>query len=63
MENFVALPDEKNIFIWNFLIFGLKDCDYEGGYYHGVIKFPPEYPMKPPAILMYTKSGRFAINT
>ncbi len=33
--NVVAVPDPDNIFIWNYCIFNLKDCDYEGGYYHG----------------------------
>jgi ubiquitin-conjugating enzyme E2 J2 len=57
------MPDEKNIFIWNFLIFGLKDCDYEEGFYHGRITFPSEYPMKPPSLQMFTPSGRFKPNT
>lgn len=54
LDNFIAVPDEKNIFNWNFLIFGLKDCDYEGGFYHGKIIFPTEYPMKPPEIRFFT---------
>ena len=57
------MPDSKNIFEWNFLIFGLKDCDYEGGFYHGRLSFPAEYPMKPPSIMMFTPSGRFETNT
>ena len=28
IENYIALPDEKNILLWNFLIFGLKNSDY-----------------------------------
>lgn len=58
--NFVAEPDPDNIFDWHFCIFGLKECAYEGGYYHGLLKFPKEYPMKPPAVMMITPSGRFA---
>ncbi|QHO10711.1 uncharacterized protein [Arachis hypogaea] len=30
-----------------------------GGYYYGKIKFPPEYPYKPPGISMTTPNGRF----
>lgn len=56
------MPFENNIFNWNFCIFGLQDCDYAGGFYHGKISFPTEYPMKPPSIMMFTKSGRFATN-
>ena len=59
LDNYIAVPDEKNIFVWHFLIFGLKDCDYENGFYHGKITFPHEYPMKPPSIIMFTPSGRF----
>ncbi|GBG24125.1 Ubiquitin-conjugating enzyme E2 J2 [Hondaea fermentalgiana] len=35
---------------------------YEGGFYHGVLRFPKEYPYKPPSILMFTKNGRFKTN-
>lgn len=59
MSNFVAIPDTKNIFEWHFVIFGLTDCPYEGGFYHGKLLFPNEYPMKPPGIVMITPSGRF----
>ena len=40
LENFIATPEENNIFQWHFVIFGLTDCDYEGGYYHGTLTFP-----------------------
>ena len=58
----MAFPDPRNIFEWHFLIFGLKDCDYEGGFYHGRISFPPQYPLKPPSLMMMTPSGRFEVN-
>ena len=61
-ENFVAEPDPDNIFHWHYCIYKLKNCPYEGGYYHGMLKFPNEYPMKPPAVLMLTPSGRFECN-
>jgi len=61
-ENFLAQPDPEDIFQWHFVIFGLKDCPYEGGFYHGKISFPPEYPNKPPGIVMITPSGRFQVN-
>jgi ubiquitin-conjugating enzyme E2 J2 len=57
--NFVAEPDPDNIFDWHFCIYGLKECPYEGGFYHGMLKFPKEYPMKPPSVMMITPSGRF----
>jgi len=55
-----ATPDEKNILNWNYLIRGPPDSPFEGGEYHGVLMFPPEYPFKPPGIKMLTPSGRFA---
>ena len=36
------------------MITGPKDSVYEGGQYHGKLVFPPEYPYKPPAIMMLT---------
>jgi len=55
-----AVPDEKNILLWNFIIRGPPDSPYYGGEYHGMIIFPAEYPFKPPGIKMLTPSGRFA---
>ena len=54
-----AAPLEENILEWHYVIEGSKDSPYEGGWYHGKILFPKEYPMKPPSILMLTPSGRF----
>ena len=58
-DNFIAAPDPSDIFVWYFVIFGLPDSPYKGGYYLGTIKFPQDYPWKPPSILMVTESGRF----
>jgi ubiquitin-conjugating enzyme E2 J2 len=55
--NIEAVPLEKNILEWHYVIRGIGV--YEGGYYHGKLVFPPEYPMKPPAVYMLTESGRF----
>ena len=59
VQNFIAIPDSKNIFEWHFVVFGILDSPYEGGYYHGKLLFPNEYPMKPPGIMMITPTGRF----
>jgi len=53
----------SNILEWYYVIFGPKGSVYEGGVYLGKIKFPPEYPHKPPSLLMITPSGRFQTNT
>merc|ERR1712216_288777 len=57
-----AHPTEDDIFEWHFTIHGPPDSDFEGGIYHGRINLPPEYPFKPPAIMLLTESGRFEIN-
>lgn len=62
LDNFLACPDPKNIFMWYYVVWGLLDCPYEGGYYMGKIIFPKEYPLKPPGIEMITPNGRFDIN-
>jgi len=54
-----AVPDEKNILTWNYIIRGPPDSPFAGGEFHGVLLFPPEYPFKPPGIKMLTPSGRF----
>jgi len=58
-----AAPLPSNILEWRFCVYGLKDCDYEGGYYHGKLIFPEGYPFKPPGIMMLTPSGRFQCAT
>lgn len=42
---------------------GPEATPYDGGYYHGKLMFPREFPFKPPAIYMITPSGRFKTNT
>lgn len=54
-----AVPDEKNILTWDYIIRGPPDSPYAGGEYHGQLVFPSEYPFKPPGIKMLTPSGRF----
>ncbi|KAL0025136.1 hypothetical protein WJX77_002298 [Trebouxia sp. C0004] len=55
--------NERNILEWHFLLEGPPDTPYAGGWYIGKLRFPPEYPFKPPAIMMLTPSGRFATGT
>ena len=42
-----------------FIIKNKTDNFKKIGYYHGVLKFPTEYPYKPPSIIMFTTNGRF----
>ena len=61
VQNIRALPKETNILEWHYVIEGPKGSFYEGGWYHGIITFPKEYPYKPPGIQMLTPSGRFKV--
>jgi len=57
-----ALPPKR----WQLCFFALMCvCIYVfiGGYYHGKLIFPREFPFKPPSIYMLTPSGRFNVNT
>ena len=55
-----AIPDEKNMLIWYFLLRGTGE--YQGGWYLGKILHDKEYPLKPPDVQMLTPSGRYEIN-
>ncbi|CAE8594404.1 unnamed protein product, partial [Polarella glacialis] len=54
--------DEGNILNWSYILEGPLDTPYEGGWYWGRLKFPKDYPFRPPSILMVTPSGRFESN-
>ncbi|XP_002125717.2 ubiquitin-conjugating enzyme E2 J2 [Ciona intestinalis] len=58
-----AEPLPSNILEWHYLVSGPDDTPYTGGFYHGKLVFPREFPFRPPAIYMITPSGRFKCNT
>ncbi|XP_039603929.1 ubiquitin-conjugating enzyme E2 J1 isoform X2 [Polypterus senegalus] len=60
-EHYHAQPLEDNLFEWHFTVRGPPDSDFDGGIYHGRIVLPPEYPMKPPSIILLTPNGRFEV--
>jgi len=57
--DYFAQPLSDNLFEWHFTVRGPADTDYDGGVYHGRIVLPPDYPMKPPNIIVLTPNGRF----
>ncbi|KAM7308735.1 ubiquitin-conjugating enzyme E2 J1 [Ixodes scapularis] len=61
-EEYFAQPLEDNLFEWHFTVRGPPESDFEGGVYHGRVILPPDYPMKPPSIILLTPNGRFEIN-
>ncbi|KAG7664716.1 UBC6 [[Candida] subhashii] len=58
-----AKPNDENILEWHYVIDGPPNTPFTGGQYHGILRFPSEYPFKPPSISMITPNGRFATNT
>jgi len=48
--------------VWSYLLEGPPDTVYEGGWYWGRLRFPKDYPLGPPSILMVTPNGRFETN-
>ncbi|OXU28526.1 hypothetical protein TSAR_008971 [Trichomalopsis sarcophagae] len=58
-----AEPVPSNILEWHYVIKGPENTPYEGGFYHGKLVFPGEFPFQPPSIYMTTPNGRFKVNT
>jgi ubiquitin-conjugating enzyme E2 J2 len=63
LEDVVVRPHGDNLAELHYVVKGPKNSPYAGGFFWGVLKFPPTYPMAPPSILMFTPSGRFKPNT
>ncbi|XP_022955894.1 ubiquitin-conjugating enzyme E2 34-like [Cucurbita moschata] len=59
VSHIVARPSPSDILEWHYVLEGSEGTPFAGGFYHGKIKFPPEYPYKPPGISMITPNGRF----
>ncbi|KAK2712133.1 ubiquitin-conjugating enzyme E2 J2-like [Artemia franciscana] len=58
-----AEPIPSNILEWHFIMQGPEDGPFEGGYYHGKLVFPKEFPFRPPKFYVVTPNGRFAVDT
>ncbi|XP_037517123.2 ubiquitin-conjugating enzyme E2 Z [Rhipicephalus sanguineus] len=59
---FIA-PEENNITKIHALVLGPFDTPYEGGFFHFIMKCPPDYPIQPPRVrLMTTDGGRVRFN-
>ncbi|KAJ8927881.1 hypothetical protein NQ314_019625 [Rhamnusium bicolor] len=61
-EEYFACPLEDNLFEWHFTVRGPPSTEFEGGFYHGRILLPSQYPMQPPNIILLTPNGRFEVN-
>ena len=59
----VCLPSYVFDSVRHYVIRGPEGSPYHDGIYHGKLRFPPDYPFKPPSIYMITPNGRFKPNT
>ncbi|CAF0905356.1 unnamed protein product [Adineta steineri] len=49
-EGFIVEPDQNDFFTWNVGIFGAPNTLFAGGYYKALLKFPVDYPYRPPKL-------------
>lgn len=59
--NLILQPSD-DLHIWYFIIYDLKDTDYEGGIFLGKVILPEKYPFKAPEFIFLTENGRFEVN-
>lgn len=61
LPNLILKPSD-DMSIWYFIVYDLKDTEYDNGVYLGKCILPPKYPFKAPDFQFLTPSGRFEIN-
>lgn len=57
--NLILRYNENDLLKWYFIVYDLKDTEFENGIYFGKIILPSEYPLRPPDFIFITPNGRF----
>jgi len=52
---FLAVPNENDIMLWEAVIFGPEETQWEGGCFKLTVKFPEDFPNKPPSVIFTSK--------
>ncbi|XP_054280668.1 ubiquitin-conjugating enzyme E2 Z-like [Macrosteles quadrilineatus] len=53
----LVVPDDQNMTVVHALITGAFDTPYEGGFFYFILRFPPDYPIRPPKVRLMTTGG------
>ncbi|XP_021811536.1 uncharacterized protein LOC110754733 isoform X2 [Prunus avium] len=62
-SDFTCLKLNWNPYEWQFAIRGHRGTEFDGGIYHGMVKFSEGYPSNPPSIVFLTENGCFDVQT
>lgn len=63
VEGIFVETDEEKLDVMYAVIVGPKGTPYEGGFFYFIIRFPEQYPMKPPSVkFMTTGNGNVRFN-
>ena len=58
----VGLPDQNNVMEWKCTMLGPQDTPFGGGLFYLKIKFPDNYPQKPPEVSFLTPIYHINVN-
>jgi ubiquitin-protein ligase len=61
--SFSVFPNESDVMFWNVFMNGPETTPYEGGLFHLYVKFPSDYPFKPPSVRFVTPVYHCNINS